>query len=152
MVTRSSNNFGPYQYPEKLIPLFATNLIEGRGVPLYGDGLNVRDWCHVEDNCAGIDLVLRHGEPGEVYNIGASNERTNHQLVEEILRLLGHDDSMIDWVQDRPGHDMRYSIETSKVTSLGWAPTWDFSSALEATIDWYRENRWWWEPLRPDLR
>ena len=152
VVTRSSNNFGPYQYPEKVIPLFTTNLLEGRKVPLYGDGLNVRDWCHVEDNCAGVDLVLRHGEAGEVYNIGAGNECTNRELVDQILRLLGHDDSMIEWVPDRLGHDRRYSIETSKVRELGWAPSRDFSGALEATVDWYRDNRWWWEPLRPDLR
>jgi len=152
VVTRSSNNFGPYQYPEKVIPLFTTNLLEGRKVPLYGDGLNVRDWCHVEDNCAGVDLALRHGEAGEVYNIGAGNESTNRELVDQILRLLGHDDSMIEWVPDRLGHDRRYSIETSKVRELGWAPSRDFSGALEATVDWYRDNRWWWEPLRPDLR
>jgi len=152
VVTRSSNNFGPYQYPEKVIPLFTTNLLEGRKVPLYGDGLNVRDWCHVKDNCAGVDLVLRHGEAGEVYNIGAGNECTNRELVDQILRLLGHDDSMIEWVPDRLGHDRRYSIETSKVRELGWAPSRDFSGALEATVDWYRDNRWWWEPLRPDLR
>lgn len=152
VVTRSSNNFGPYQYPEKVIPLFTTNLLEGRKVPLYGDGLNVRDWCHVEDNCAGVDLVLRHGEAGEVYNIGAGNECTNRELVDQILRLLGHDDSMIEWVPDRLGHDRRYSIETSKVRELGWTPSRDFSGALEATVDWYRDNCWWWESLRPDLR
>ena len=149
VVTRSSNNFGPYQYPEKVIPLFTTNLLEGRKVPLYGDGLNVRDWCHVEDNCAGVDLVLRHGEAGEVYNIGAGNECTNRELVDQILRLLGHDDSMIEWVPDRLGHDRRYSIETSKVREIGWAPRHEFENALEATVAWYRDNRWWWEPLKP---
>ena len=114
VVTRSSNNFGPYQFPEKVIPLFVTNLLEGVKVPLYGDGLNVRDWCYVGDNCAGVDLALRQGEPGEVYNIGAGNEITNRELTDRILTLLGHDESMIDYVEDRLGHDRRYSIDTSR--------------------------------------
>jgi dTDP-glucose 4,6-dehydratase len=148
VVTRSSNNFGPYQFPEKVIPLFVTNLLEGEKVPLYGDGLNVRDWCHVADNCAGVDLALRRGELGRIYNIGAGNEITNRELTDRILDLLGQDESMIDHVEDRLGHDRRYSIDTARITDLGWKPERDLSEALAATVDWYRENRWWWEPLR----
>jgi len=149
VVTRSSNNFGPYQYPEKVIPLFVTNLLEGKRVPLYGDGLNVRDWCYVEDNCAGIDLVLRRGEIGEIYNIGAGNEVPNRLLTGRILALLGADESMIEYVEDRLGHDRRYSIDTTKVSRLGWHPRRGLNEALAATVEWYRDNRWWWEPLKP---
>ena len=148
VVTRSSNNYGPYQYPEKVIPLFVTNLLDGSKVPLYGDGMNVRDWCYVEDNCTGIDLVLRRGEVGEIYNIGAGNEIPNRVLTEKILALLGQDDSMIEYVTDRLGHDRRYSLDISKVRRLGWAPAHDLDEALAATVEWYRENRWWWEPLK----
>jgi dTDP-glucose 4,6-dehydratase len=151
IVTRSSNNFGPYQFPEKVIPLFVTNLLDGKKVPLYGDGMNVRDWCHVEDNCAAIDLVLRSGTDGEIYNIGAGNEVANRDLTGTILELLGHDESMIQHVEDRLGHDRRYSIATDKVRLLGWAPTRDFRTALEGTVAWYRDNRWWWEPLKQRL-
>jgi len=148
VVTRSSNNYGPYQYPEKVIPLFVTNLLDGTKVPLYGDGMNVRDWCYVEDNCAGIDLVLRRGEIGEIYNIGAGNEIPNRVLTDKILALLGQDTSMIEYVTDRLGHDRRYSLDISKVRRLGWAPAHDLDEALAATVEWYRENRWWWEPLK----
>jgi dTDP-glucose 4,6-dehydratase len=148
LVTRSSNNFGPYQFPEKVIPLFVTNLLEGEKVPLYGDGMNIRDWCYVDDNCAAVDLVLRQGTVGEVYNIGAGNEVPNRVLTETILDLTGHDASMIEHVQDRLGHDRRYSIATDKVEALGWSPQHDFRTALEQTVAWYRDNRWWWEPLR----
>jgi dTDP-glucose 4,6-dehydratase len=148
IVTRSSNNFGPYQFPEKIIPLFVTNLLEGKKVPLYGDGLNERDWCFVDDNCAAIDLVLRKGNVGEIYNIGAGNEIPNTTLTELILETLGLDDSMIEYVADRAGHDRRYSIDTRRVRALGWQPGRDFRGALDETIDWYRHNRWWWEPLR----
>jgi dTDP-glucose 4,6-dehydratase len=147
VVTRSSNNFGPFQFPEKVIPLFVTNLLDGRKVPLYGDGMNVRDWCHVEDNCAAIDLVLRRGAVGEIYNIGAGNELPNRVLTERILSLLGRDESMIDPVADRLGHDRRYSIDTAKVRALGWSPARELDEALAATVEWYRANRWWWEPL-----
>jgi dTDP-glucose 4,6-dehydratase len=147
-VTRSSNNFGPYQFPEKVIPLFVTNLLDGRKVPLYGDGMNVRDWCHVEDNCAALDLVLRRGTAGEIYNIGAGNELPNRELTERLLDLLGLDESMIEPVADRLGHDRRYSIDTSKVRALGWAPGRDLDTALADTVEWYRANRWWWEPLK----
>jgi dTDP-glucose 4,6-dehydratase len=148
IVTRSSNNFGPYQFPEKVIPLFVTNLLQGRKVPLYGDGMNVRDWCYVEDNCIGVDLVLRQGAVGEIYNIGAGNEVPNRFLTDSILELLGHDESMIDYVEDRLGHDRRYSIDISKVRALGWSPKREFREALEATVAWYRDNPSWWEPLK----
>ncbi|MBM3672102.1 MAG: dTDP-glucose 4,6-dehydratase [Actinobacteria bacterium] len=148
LVTRSSNNFGPYQFPEKLIPLFVTNLLEGKKVPLYGDGLNVRDWCYVEDNCAGVDLVLRKGTVGEIYNVGGGNELTNRVITDTILEILGHDDSMIEYVEDRLGHDRRYSITTDRVRALGWSPQHDFREAIGATVAWYRDNAWWWEPLK----
>jgi dTDP-glucose 4,6-dehydratase len=148
LVTRSSNNFGPHQFPEKVIPLFVTNLLEGRKVPLYGDGGNVRDWCYVADNCAAVDLVLRKGEVGEVYNIGAGNEITNRELTHKLLALTGRDESFIEPVADRPGHDRRYSITTTKVEALGWRPARDLDDALADTVAWYRDNRWWWEPLK----
>lgn len=148
LVTRSSNNFGPYQYPEKVIPLFVTNLLDDRRVPLYGDGLNVRDWIYVEDNCAGIDTVLRRGTPGETYNIGAGNELTNLDLTHRVLSLLGKTQSLIEYVDDRPGHDRRYSIDTAKIRALGWKPERTFDEALDLTVEWYRANRWWWEPLK----
>jgi len=148
LVTRSSNNFGPYQYPEKVIPLFVTNLLDGRKVPLYGDGLNVRDWLYVEDNCAGVDLVLRRGEVGEIYNLGAGNEITNRELTERILALCGAGEEMIDYVEDRLGHDRRYSIDCSKVAALGWKPARELDEALAATVAWYRGNEWWWRPLK----
>ena len=148
VVTRSSNNFGPWQYPEKVIPLFVTNLLDGEPVPLYGDGLNVRDWCHVADNCAAVDLVLRHGEVGSIYNIGAGNEVPNIDLTHRILALLGADDSMITPVADRLGHDRRYSVDTGRIRALGWAPARDLDTALAETVDWYRAHRSWWEPLK----
>jgi dTDP-glucose 4,6-dehydratase len=148
VVTRSSNNFGPWQFPEKVIPLFTTNLLDGGTVPLYGDGGNVRDWCFVEDNCAAVDTVLRKGEIGEVYNIGAGNEVTNVELTHQLLALTGRDGSAIERVADRLGHDRRYSITTDKVEGLGWAPQRHLDEALEATVAWYRDNRWWWEPLK----
>ena len=148
VVTRSSNNFGPFQYPEKVIPLFVTNLLDGRRVPLYGDGMNVRDWCHVDDNCAAIDLVLRRGELGSIYNIGAGNELPNVELTHRILLLLGQDESMIEPVTDRLGHDRRYSIDTGRIRALGWSPVRQLDEALAATVEWYRANRSWWEPLK----
>ena len=148
LVTRSSNNFGPWQYPEKVIPLFATNLLDGKKVPLYGDGLNVRDWLYVEDNCAGVDSVLRNGEIGEIYNLGGHNEITNRDLTDRVLELCGAGEEMIDYVEDRLGHDRRYSIDCSKIRGLGWKPERDLDEALELTVHWYRDNRWWWEPLK----
>ncbi|MHB8670202.1 MAG: dTDP-glucose 4,6-dehydratase [Acidimicrobiales bacterium] len=149
VVTRSSNNFGPYQHPEKVVPLFVTNLLEGRRVPLYGDGRNVRDWCYVEDNCAAIDMVLRRGEVGEIYNIGAGNEIDNLDLTGRLLALLGADESMIENVPDRLGHDRRYSVDTTKIRGLGWRPERDLDEALAGTVSWYRRHREWWVPLRP---
>ena len=148
IVTRSSNNFGPYQFPEKVIPLFVTNLLEGRKVPLYGDGLNIRDWIYVIDNCAGVDLVLRNGTVGEIYNIGGGNETTNRDLTNRVLELLGVGEEMIEYVQDRLGHDRRYSIDCSKVAALGWTPQRSLDEALAETVEWYRANRAWWEPLK----
>ena len=148
MVTRSSNNFGPYQFPEKVIPLFVTNLFDGLKVPLYGDGGNVRDWCYVIDNCQAVDLVLRSGTVGEIYNIGGDNEITNRELTYKLLALVGRDESYIQPVADRLGHDRRYSVTTGKVESLGWRPEHDLDEALEATVAWYRDHRAWWEPLR----
>jgi dTDP-glucose 4,6-dehydratase len=148
LVTRSSNNFGPYQFPEKVIPLFVTNLLDGTKVPLYGDGLNIRDWIYVEDNCTGVDLVLRKGEVGEVYNIGGGNETTNRELTEKVLALCGAGDEMIEYVTDRLGHDRRYSIDCGKARALGWAPARTLDEALAATVEWYRDNRAWWEPLK----
>ncbi len=148
MVTRSSNNFGPFQYPEKLIPLAVTNLLDGKNVPLYGDGLNQRDWLFVEDNCAAVDMVLRSGQAGEIYNIGAGVEMPNRELVAKLLALAGAGDDRIDWVPDRLGHDRRYSVATEKVRALGWSEKHQLDDALETTFSWYRDNRWWWEPLK----
>jgi len=148
LITRSSNNFGPYQFPEKVIPLFITNILEGKPVPLYGDGRNIRDWLFVEDNCRAIDLVLQKGVCGEIYNIGAGNELMNIDLTRRILALLGKDQSWITPVADRLGHDRRYSIATAKIRSLGFRPRRDFARALAYTIAWYRDNRSWWKPLK----
>jgi dTDP-glucose 4,6-dehydratase len=147
-VTRSSNNFGPWQYPEKVIPLFVTNLLEGIKVPLYGDGLNCRDWLFVEDNCTAIDAVLRSGEPGEIYNVGSGTELTNRDLTERLLALAGAGDDMIEYVDDRLGHDRRYSVDSSKAKALGWSPARPFEDALQETFRWFSDNRWWWEPLK----
>ena len=148
IVTRSSNNFGPYQFPEKVIPLFVTNLLDGKKVPLYGDGLNIRDWIYVMDNCAGVDVVLRKGVVGEIYNIGGGNETTNRELTEKVLSLLGVGDEMVEYVQDRLGHDRRYSIDCIKANALGWVQSRSLDEALAETVEWYRANRAWWEPLK----
>jgi dTDP-glucose 4,6-dehydratase len=148
VITRSSNNFGPYQYPEKVIPLFITNALEDRPLPLYGDGKNVRDWLYVFDNCAAIDLVLRKGKDGEVYNIGGGHEVENIVLTREILRLSGKPETLIQPVKDRPGHDRRYSLDSRKVCQLGWMPRHPFGRALEATVAWYREHEAWWKPIK----
>ena len=147
IVTRASNNYGPYQFPEKLIPLFITNAIKGEAVPLYGDGLNVRDWLHVEDHCRAIDVLLGAGTNGEIYNIGGGNEVTNLDLTLRILAVLKAPPTMIHPVTDRLGHDRRYALNTRKLRSLGWRPHIEISTALEETVDWYRENEWWWRPL-----
>ena len=148
IVTRCTNNYGPYQFPEKLIPLFATNLLEGKKVPVYGTGKNIRDWLYVLDHCRAIDFILQHGEPGEVYNIGGGAEKTNLEITEKILELLGKDESMIEYVPDRKGHDFRYSLDFGKLRALGWEPAYTFDDALAATIEWYAENEWWWRPLK----
>jgi len=148
VVTRCSNNYGPYQFPEKLIPLFTTNLLDGRSVPLMGDGGNVRDWIHVEDHNRAAHLVLEQGEVGEIYNIGAHNELTNRDITMRLLALTGRDESAIEWVPDRLGHDRRYSVNIDKVTSLGWELQRDFDAGLEHTVEWYRSHREWWEPLK----
>ena len=148
VITRSSNNFGPYQYPEKVIPLFVTNALEDKPLPLYGDGKNVRDWLYVLDNCAAIDLVLRRGRDGEVYNIGGGHEVANLSITREILRLLRKPESLIQPVTDRPGHDRRYALDATKIGRLGWAPRYPFASALEATVRWYHEHAAWWQPLK----
>lgn len=147
-ITRSSNNFGPYQYPEKLIPLFVTNALEDKGLPLYGDGLNVRDWVYVEDLCQALDVVLHKGESGEVYNIGAANERTNLEIAHRILDSLDKPRDLLAFVQDRPAHDRRYSVDWSKIKALGWQPRHAFEEALRETIAWYRENGWWWKKIK----
>ena len=147
-VTRCTNNFGPWQYPEKAIPLFTTNLLDGGKVPLYGDGLNERDWLFVDDHCSGVHLVLHEGAPGEIYNIGAGNETPNRVLVDKLLALLGKDESSVDYVEDRLGHDRRYSVDIAKITALGWTKQRTLDEALEETVDWYRANDWWWRPLR----
>lgn len=148
MITRCTNNFGPYQYPEKLIPLFITNLLEDKKIPVYGTGLNVRDWIYVLDHCRAIDFIIQKGKLGEIYNIGSGNEKTNLEITKKILELLGKDKSMIKFVEDRKGHDFRYSLDFSKIKKLGWKPAYDFETALEETINWYRQNRWWWEKLK----
>ncbi len=148
LVTRCTNNFGPYQYPEKAIPLFTTNLIDGTPIPLYGDGKNERDWLYVDDHCAGVQLVLDHGEPGEIYNIGAGNETPNRVLVDKLLDLFGAGDERVSYVEDRPGHDRRYSVDITKITALGWRKQRTLDEALAETVDWYRANEWWWRPLK----
>lgn len=150
MIIRSSNNYGPYQFPEKVIPLFITNLIEGKKVPLYGKGDNCREWIHVEDNCRGILLVFQKGKEGEIYNLGSSHELTNLELTKTILKEMNVDESFISYVQDRPGHDFRYCIDTSKIQALGFRPQWNFQDGLRQTIQWYREHTAWWSPLKKD--
>ena len=148
VVTRSSNNFGPFQYPEKVIPLFITNALDDQPLPLYGDGRNVRDWLYVVDNCTALDLVLRKGKDGEVYNIGGGHEVENIVLTRDILRLTGKPETLIRPVKDRPGHDRRYSVDSKKVRQLGWAPKHPFGKALETTVAWFREHEAWWRPLK----
>jgi dTDP-glucose 4,6-dehydratase len=148
IVTRASNNYGPYQFPEKVIPLFITNAIDERPLPLYGDGLNVRDWLHVDDHCRALDLLVSAGQSGEVYNVGGGNEVANVDLTHRILELVGRAASLIAPVADRPGHDRRYALDTSKLRSLGWAPAVPFDAGLSATVSWYREHESWWRPIK----
>jgi dTDP-glucose 4,6-dehydratase len=148
IITRSSNNFGPYQHPEKLIPLFITNAIDSESLPLYGDGMNVRDWLYVMDNCSAIDLVLHKGRIGEVYNIGADNEKTNIEITRMILKLLNKSESLIRLVRDRPGHDRRYALNSSKIKRLGWKTNYEFEEAMRETVDWYMNNEDWWRKIK----
>jgi dTDP-glucose 4,6-dehydratase len=148
VVTRCTNNYGPYQFPEKVIPLFVTNLLEGASVPLYGDGRNERDWLFVDDHCSAIELLLRIGVAGEVYNIGANQQLSNRDLTSAILELMGADESSVELVADRKGHDLRYAVDSSKIRELGWAPKVDFAEGLERTIEWYRSRTDWWQPLK----
>jgi dTDP-glucose 4,6-dehydratase len=147
IVTRCTNNFGPCQYPEKLIPFFVTNLLGGKKVPVYGTGKNVRDWIYVLDHCRAIDFVLRKGTAGEIYNIGGDNEKTNLEITQQILKILGKDSSSIEFVKDRPGHDWRYSLDSTKLRKMGWKPQSTFEDALRETVEWYVHNEGWWQPL-----
>ena len=148
VICRGSNNYGPYQYPEKLIPLMILNALAGDHLPVYGDGRNVRNWLFVEDFGRGIGHVLAHGAPGEAYNCGGPDECENIEVVKRILSLTGADESLIEYVTDRPGHDRRYSLSSDKLRGLGWEPQVRFAEGLERTVDWYRDNAWWWEPIR----
>ena len=149
-ITRASNNYGPFQFPEKVMPLFITNAFDSIPLPLYGEGLNIRDWLHVRDHCRAIDMVIEQGQVGEVYNIGGGNEVRNIDLTHMLLRLVDRPDSLIQRVQDRKGHDLRYSLDTTKVRRLGWQPDVDFDDGLRSTVDWYRQNEWWWRPIKQD--
>ena len=149
LITRCSNNYGPYQLPEKLIPLFVTNLLADKQVPVYGDGMNVRDWIHVTDHCRAVLTVLEKGRPGEIYNIGGNSERANIEITRLLIELLGKDESMMEFVPDRPGHDRRYAIDASKIKNeLGWEPQTDFTQGLQETIQWYIDNESWWQAIK----
>jgi dTDP-glucose 4,6-dehydratase len=148
IITRCSNNYGPYQYPEKLIPLFVTNAMDDKNLPIYGDGKNVRDWIYVLDHCSAIDFLIEKGNNGQVYNIGAGNELTNLEITATILKALNKPDSLKTFVPDRLGHDRRYSVDTAKIRSLGWQPDLKFKEAIASTIQWYQQNRLWWAKLK----
>lgn len=148
IVTRCTNNYGPYQFPEKMIPLFVTNLLDGKKVPVYGDGLNERDWLYVEDHCSAIHLLVKEGTLGEVYNIGANAQVTNLDLTRRLLEATGRDESFIEFVTDRPGHDRRYAVDSSKIRALGWAPAHSLETRLTDTIEWYKNRSDWWQPLK----
>ncbi|MBW1973581.1 MAG: GDP-mannose 4,6-dehydratase, partial [Deltaproteobacteria bacterium] len=149
IITRCSNNYGPYQFPEKLIPLMISNALEDKKLPVYGTGKNVRDWIHVKDHCRAIDYVIHHGKSGEIYNIGGNNEKTNIEIVETILEIIGKPKSLIHFVKDRPGHDFRYAIDSSKLKKeLGWKPTIPFEDGLKETVKWYIDNQAWWKRIK----
>jgi len=149
IITRCTNNFGPYQFPEKLIPLAVTNALEDKPVPVYGDGLNIRDWIFVHDHCRALDAVIQKGRPGEIYNIGSGNEKTNLELIRKLLELLDKPQSLIQFVTDRPAHDRRYALDCAKIaTELGWKPAYSFEKALSATVDWYLQNESWWRSIK----
>jgi dTDP-glucose 4,6-dehydratase len=147
-ITRGSNTYGPHQYPEKFVPLFVTNALDGEELPLYGDGKQIRDWLFVEDHCSGIELVLNEGAPGEIYNVGGGDEHENIDVAARIIELTGVDRSLLRSVSDRPGHDRRYSLDTTKLRGLGWSPQTQFEDGLRQTVEWYREHREWWEPIK----
>jgi dTDP-glucose 4,6-dehydratase len=148
LITRGSNTYGPYQYPEKLISLFVTNALDGLPLPMYGDGMQIRDWLYVEDHCAGIATVLERGTPGEIYNLGAGNERPNREVIDRIVQLTGADPALVRSVPDRPGHDRRYALCIDKARALGWEPRTAFAKGLAHTVTWYGEHRAWWEPIK----
>jgi dTDP-glucose 4,6-dehydratase len=149
IITRCTNNFGPYQFPEKLMPLAITNALEDKPVPVYGDGLNIRDWIFVADHCRALDVVIQKGQPGEIYNIGGGNEKTNLELIRKLLELLGKPQSLIQFVTDRPAHDRRYALDCARIaTELGWKPAYSFEKALSATVDWYLKNESWWQSIK----
>ena len=148
VTARPSNNFGPYQYPEKLIPLFTTNAIDDNELPIYGDGSQIRDWLYVKDNCEAIEFLLRKGKSGEAYNVGGGNEKTNMEITKKILEVTGKSEDLIKFVEDRPGHDVRYALDNTKINELGWKPQYDFQEAMEKTIKWYMENEDWWRPIK----
>jgi len=155
IIARASNNYGPRQFPEKLIPLFITNAVKNRPLPLYGNGQNIRDWLHVSDHCRALDLLIEHGQLGEAYNVGGGNTVTNADLTGRILKILDKPVSLIQSVADRPGHDLRYSLDTTKLRALGWQPHVPFDEGLCTTVNWYRENEWWWRPIKegdPDFK
>ena len=149
IITRCSNNLGPFQFPEKLIPLAITNALENKPIPIYGDGLNVRDWIYVLDHCRALDFILQKGKPGEIYNIGANEERTNLELIQRLLKVMNKPPSLIKFVADRPGHDRRYALDITKITrELGWQLNYSFEEALTATVDWYLNNESWWRKIK----
>lgn len=148
IITRASNNYGSHQYPEKLIPLFITNAMDDKPMPLYGDGLNVRDWLYVEDHCAAVDFIMSKGVDGEVYNVGGGNELTNIVITDTILKMTDKSSDLIKFVDDRPGHDRRYALDCTKLIDLGWKAETDFEDAMKYTVEWYQNNRSWWEPLK----
>lgn len=148
IITRASNNYGSHQYPEKLIPLFITNAMDDKPMPLYGDGLNVRDWLYVEDHCAAVDFIISKGVDGEVYNVGGGNELTNIVITDTILKMTDKSSDLIKFVDDRPGHDRRYALDCTKLIDLGWKAETDFEDAMKYTVEWYQNNRSWWEPLK----
>jgi len=149
IITRCTNNFGPYQFPEKLIPLVITNALENKPIPIYGDGLNVRDWIFVADHCRALDAVIQKGQPGDIYNIGGGNEKTNLELIRKLLELLNKPQSLIQFVTDRPAHDRRYALDCARITTkLGWKPVHSFGEALSATVDWYLKNEFWWQSIK----
>lgn len=148
IITRSSNNFGPYQYPEKFLPLMITNALENKSIPVYGEGKNIRDWLYVKDNCDAIEFILKNGKDGEIYNISGDFEVPNIELAKTVLKKLGQDFKFIEFVKDRPGHDLRYSLTSAKLRSLGWKRKFDFDKALDETIEWYKKNIPWWQKIK----